>query len=108
MPDISARRLAGRTGGLARAATATSRTDITAAASAELWERYRDHVRTLLPDLDDDDAEIDRRAALLRKADLTRMRLKAQRARQLREQADRLERELDELEREREDGGDAA
>jgi hypothetical protein len=54
----------GRIGGLTRAAQA---------ARDGRWQRYRQRVLDVLPELAGDDAEIDRRAELLRRAEMTRL-----------------------------------
>lgn len=84
----------GRIGGLKRAALAPDRQAITDAARAARWEKYRQQVLAILPELAGDDAEIDRRAEMLRQADMTSMSLKAARARRLKAEAGRLEAEL--------------
>jgi hypothetical protein len=70
----------GAIGGLTRAALAPDRTEITRAARAARWQKYTDQVRAALPDLTDE-AEITRRAELLRSADMRRLSLKASTAR---------------------------
>jgi hypothetical protein len=72
-----------RIGGLTRAALAPSRQSITEGARAGRWERYRVKVREAMPELTDE-TEIDRRAELLRKADMQRMSMKAAASRRAR------------------------
>jgi hypothetical protein len=71
-----------RIGGWTRAALAPTPQSITAGARSARWERYRDRVRAAIPDLTDE-AEIDRRAELLRRADMQRMSMKAAEARSM-------------------------
>lgn len=67
----------GRIGGLTRAATADSTRDITAAANSANAKRYLDAVPASITD----EAERERRAALLRRADMIRLSAKAAEAR---------------------------
>jgi hypothetical protein len=84
----------GRIGGLTRAATAPSPQAITEAARAEKWRRYRQQVLDVLPELEGNDAEIDRRAGLLRRADMVRLSQKAAKKRSLEKRIRDLEAEL--------------
>jgi hypothetical protein len=61
---------AGRVGGFRRAALATDPQSITQAANAENWELFRQRVREVMPEIAGDDVEVDRRAELLRKAEM--------------------------------------
>jgi very-short-patch-repair endonuclease len=81
---MSERSQRARLGGLTRAALAPTRQSITEGARAGRWERYRDKVREAMPDLTEE-VEIDRRAELLRKADMQRMSMKAAAARRARQ-----------------------
>jgi hypothetical protein len=67
----------GRIGGLTRAALAPSRQGITEAARQARWQKYVDQVPAVITD----PAERQRRAELLRQADMTRISLKASEAR---------------------------
>ena len=80
----------GRIGGYTRAALAPDRDSITRAARDARWQRYLDQV----PPEITDPAERTRRAELLRRADMTRLSLKAAKARRLRAQARALEAEI--------------
>jgi hypothetical protein len=86
---------AGRVGGFRRAALATDPQSITQAANAENWELFRQRVREVMPEIAGDDVEVDRRAELLRKAEMARLSQKATRARRLRRELARLEADLD-------------
>jgi hypothetical protein len=93
MPSISMTpQQRGRIGGLTRAALTPDNRDITKPMRDGRWERYRQRILDVLPELAGDDAEIDRRAALLRQADMIRMSAAA--AAKRRELAE-LEAELD-------------
>lgn len=70
----------GSIGGLVRAALAPSRPEITRQARAALWQKYIDQVREARPELTDE-ADIIRRAEMLRNADMKRLALKASAAR---------------------------
>ncbi len=85
---------AGRIGGLTRAATAPSPQAITRAARDSRWQQYVARVREAVPDLQDE-AEITRRAELLRRADMVSMSMKAAKARRLKAELAALDRELD-------------
>lgn len=69
--------LRGRIGGLTRAATAASPSEITATARAAGWQKFLDQVPAEITD----PAERQRRAELLRKAHMSRLSLKAAAAR---------------------------
>lgn len=84
---------AGRIGGLTRAALAPTPQAVTQAATDASWELFRTRVRDVMPELDDP-AEIDRRAERLRQAEMTRLSMKAARARRLRRELARLEADL--------------
>jgi hypothetical protein len=71
----------GRIGGRTRAALSPDNTQHTANARAARWQKYRQRVLDALPQLAGDDAEIDRRAGLLRQADMIRMSERAAAAR---------------------------
>jgi len=90
-----AARARGRIGGLTRAALAPSPQAITAAARDARWQRYRDQVLAAMPELDPADPDVDRRAALLQRADMARLSQRAAKARRLRAEAARIEAELD-------------
>ena len=59
-------------GGLTAAALAPDRKDIGKEARSARWQRYLDKVLEALPHLADDPEELNRRAELLRRADMTR------------------------------------
>lgn len=63
----------GRIGGLTRSALASTPQATTQAARDGRWAKYKQHVLEVLPELADDPAELDRRAALLRRADMVKM-----------------------------------
>ena len=84
----------GRLGGLTRAATAATPQEITRAARDATWQKYLDQVRAVLPEITDE-KELARRAELLRRADMTRLSMKAARARKLKAELAALETELD-------------
>jgi hypothetical protein len=67
----------GRIGGYTRAALAPTRESITEAARAARWQKYLDRVPAEITD----PAERQRRAELLRRADMQRLSLKAAQAR---------------------------
>lgn len=73
-------RVRGRIGGLTRAALAPSPGAITQAARDARWAKYVSQVREALPDLTDE-TEINRRAGLLQRADMTRLSALASQAR---------------------------
>lgn len=70
-------RLSGSIGGLMRAATAPSRSEITRRARDALWQRFLDQVPAEITD----PAERQRRAELIRAAHMRRLSLKASIAR---------------------------
>jgi hypothetical protein len=84
---------AGRRGGLIRAATAPTPQAITQAANDRNWARFVELIRAKLPDLKDE-AEIARRAALLRQAHMVELAAKASRARKLRAELRKLDAEI--------------
>jgi hypothetical protein len=84
----------GRIGGLRGAALAPSRQGITAAARAAGWQKYVDQVKAALPDLTDE-ADIQRRAGMLRTADMHSLALKSAKVRRMRAELRALESELD-------------
>ena len=84
----------GKIGGLRNAALAPSRQGITSAARAAGWQRYVEQVKAALPGLTDQ-ADIERRAAMLRKADMHALALKSARARRMRAELAALDSELD-------------
>lgn len=71
--DTRAMSARGRIGGLMKAANAKDRDSLTRAARDARWQRYLDRV----PDHVTDPAERERRAALIRRADMQRLALKA-------------------------------
>jgi hypothetical protein len=81
-------------GGTVRAALATDRDALTRAARDARWQKYVDQVLAVLPELTDE-AEINRRAELLRTADMKRLALKSAKARREARQAARELAELD-------------
>lgn len=83
----------GHIGGLRRAALAESPQSITEAARKARSEKYRAQVREARPEITDE-AEIDRRAQLLLRADMAALSLKAAKARRLKAEAARLEEEI--------------
>lgn len=91
MSGDTPRQLAGRIGGMTKAALAPDRDATTAAARAGRWQKYVDQVRAVLPELTDE-AEITRRAEMLRRADMVRM---SARAAKTRAELRKLEAELD-------------
>jgi len=87
----------GRRGGLTRAALAEDRRGITQAARDKRWEGYRQRVIDVVglnPDDPGDNAEIDRRALLLQRADMVGMSLLAAKARRLKAEAAAIEAEI--------------
>jgi hypothetical protein len=79
MPMSSAQaQAAGRIGGLRRAALAANPQTITKAAREGRWQKYRQQILDVLPELEGDEAEIMRRSELLFRADMTRMSMQAQ------------------------------
>lgn len=83
----------GRMGGLTTAALAPSPQHITRAANDANERRYIERVRAARPEITDE-AELKRRAALLRKADMIRLSQKAARARKLKAELREIEAEL--------------
>ena len=90
MPHRSPAQQRGSIGGLIRAATAADSRDITAAARDARFRQYLDQV----PGQFTDPADRMRRAELLRRADMTRMSLKATKARKLKAELRAIEQEL--------------
>lgn len=98
--DPSAARLRSVAGGYAKAAYAPNRDSLTRAARDARMERFRERIREALPHIDDP-AEIDRRAQLLLKSEMSKLSLKAaqgrRRAAQARREASEAEAELADL-----------
>lgn len=91
--DASSPQARGRMGGLTTAALAPSPQHITRAANDANERRYIELVKAARPEITDE-AELRRRAALLRKADMIRLSQKAVRARKLKAELRQLESEL--------------
>jgi len=93
MPHRTLAQQRGSIGRKRTAALAPTREGTTQAARDARWQKYIDQVREARPEITNE-AEISRRAQLLRQADMSSMSLKATKARRLKAELRALEGEL--------------